>query len=363
MASYRTVFLEFLSRRFGSSIANQLFDIYTRKRAIQNFDAMSLKEQFDFVTYMFDAIFSKFYEQSKIARINISCFLRFALAQAAQRMEQMFNLKTEIDDFTLKAMGGMSEVPLQDFTDKGNVVVNFSFDGAAKAFLGLVHKKEMAVDFSSKLINRMMEGEGSAHDEKMAYSAISEFYNIILPPFTDVIGDTMDVDFSYVPVDTGTLRSQALENQDYAPQQVIFSTIVFKMMGKKYEVHLYCFLEEVKAQELQAFIRENVSQSDIFERNPPQIIAEKTGKRREDLAQFFNKKLNFEYGHLALDKVFDFFQIRNDDDIDYVMMQRIIDRILEQYYTRASENKKANIRANIQYIYDFIEKGGNDNES
>lgn len=345
--------IDFFKDRYGLMMARTLFAQYLAKNGITDFDALDMQDKIQFGQSIIESVYSKFYGDEQIQNLKILFLMRFSINAAAEKVETMINIPAELDLLPLK---GVSTADLNDVFQKfeDETMTNFGFEctNMIEGLLMLTFENTKAVDLSAKLIEVMLSStaEGTVLDE-MKISAIYEFFNIVLPDFMKVIGDTYGKEIFYTPLYYDQFKINpkyfTKDGKFNAPERMFESGITIKVGDIEIEGKIIFFMTGADQTFIDLLNKSGGRVQDPFDVTPPVMVVEKSGDKRADMEALFEKlgiKLdNIEYLLTEVGQPdFSFFQFR-----DFMKFTSIL---VDKYFARASDAKKKSIKMNVRNI-------------
>jgi chemotaxis protein CheY-P-specific phosphatase CheC len=340
---------QFLRSLFGKLIADIIFQQKLEKFNIGSYSSLTTSEKVEFGHRIIKDTFDKFYPNNKIENMQVLYLMRFSMNEAAIRVEEMIHRECDIN---LSAPEEINAVDIKQVfesiqSDK-NVKFVFEWTHMLEGDLVIILDQDTALKFSKIFMQAMMgiESEDDQLDE-MKLSAINEFFNIILPVFSKVIGDSFKEVIFFTPRTYAEFVPKYYYNNEFViPQKMIHTNISFMIDGVNNTGELFFFIKE-SAGRFKELLDQAQLYKDPFEESPPRIFARVTGNTMADMIEFFKlMKIPTETVDYLLDSIYK----PNFTHFEYSDYIKFYQHLMNEFLPNASENKKDVIKLNLAHI-------------
>lgn len=344
------ILMSHFKEHFGKMIAEMLLEQKIKDFKITSFEDLSMIEKIDFGKSMINDIFKKFYNDDKIKNMHILYLLRFSINEAIEKIEKMIKKDANVE---LAALTNINLDLINDtvvkLEDEKNVNIGFEVSNILDGVMIVTIEKESAIKFGIMML-QILQGEKSQDYEldDMKVSAIYEFFNILIPSFTEVLGNIYDADIFYVPLRYEEFKKKYFEGEKIkVPQQLLETELKIKIAGVKTDGLISFFINKTgdKFNDLVKSASKNAS--DPWENDPPKINVSKSGNILHDLTNMF-KMLNIE--PKKIQKILDDIN-KTDLKFDITDMIAFHKNMIDNYLTNPSEHKIDSIRANLAFLF------------
>ncbi|MBN2457726.1 hypothetical protein JXB31_01185 [Candidatus Woesearchaeota archaeon] len=340
---------EFFRAIFGRFIADILFRQMLDKFHIGDFESLDTIQKIKIGQKIIEDVFTKFYTEEKIENMKVLYLLRFSLNEVGGKVEEITKKECQIKINSPEEIPPMEiDTHIRFFEQEGNIKFIFEWSEMLEGHLLITLSKDTSIRFAGIFMQAMMgiSPEGDELDE-MKVSAMNEFFNIILPVFSKVIGDSFKQMLFFTPTTYNDFKTKYfLYDEFIKPQKIIHSKINFRLDNVEHNGELFFFIKEATGR-FKKLLDLAQLKKDPFEEAPPRIFAKSTGNIREDVDNFFDMlnlpRENIDY---ILKKIYKH-SLNNFEYYDYI---KFYQTLITEFLTSSSENKKEVIKINLAYL-------------
>jgi chemotaxis protein CheY-P-specific phosphatase CheC len=340
---------QFLRSLFGKLIADIIFQQKLEKFNISSYSSLTISEKVEFGHRIIKDTFDKFYPSNKIENMLILYLMRFSLNEAAIRVEEMIHRECDINLSAPEEINSMDiKMVFESIQSDKNIKFVFEWTHMLEGDLVIILDHDTALKFSKIFMQTMMgiESEDDELDE-MKLSAINEFFNIILPVFSKVIGDNFKEVIFFTPRTYNEFVPKYFYNGEFViPQKMIHTNLSFMIDNVENTGELFFFIKEAGGR-FKELLDQAQLYKDPFEDSPPRVFVKITGNTMADMIYFFKLlKIPSETVDYLLDAIYK----PNFTHFEYSDYIKFYQHLISEYLPNVSENKKESIKINIAYI-------------
>lgn len=354
MVQYDKILVEFFQSKFGNILGDSLLDIYIQRTGIvsrDNLRNLTIDKQQEFVRYVLDSIFKSFYDSNKIFQINLLCLFRYALGNASEKTQDMTNMKTSIADFEFNKVSSITFVKAY-LDDEHAVYTPYVFSGDVDALVIIKHDKKVAESLGRTIVQRMMGMDSFQDiDQDTIIGGLSEFYNILLPSFSDIISNAFSAGFSFIPVEKTEMENKISDLTDDDILTVSKATLNIKLEGADNPVECIVIMRQA-TDVLLDLIKSSAKESNGTEAS--QILVKKTGVLDADLNELFVVVFKPEFKKLSS------IEIRRAANVQFtghdvlINIDRFLNYIFKENYVDTKHYSKDLVRRNVEYLCNYV---------
>ncbi|MFW6231053.1 MAG: hypothetical protein ACOC32_03440 [Nanoarchaeota archaeon] len=346
--------MDFFKGQFGGLMSKSLFEQYYHKYHVKDLSALNKKDQIAFGQKIIRTMYSRFYDESRVRNMEILYLLKFSMNEAVEKVESMIKAESDVKIERLENVDEANmDMVLQPILDEEKIKFGFECSNMLEGLLMMVMDKEIALDFANTLIRSMMEMEPENKTEldEMKLSAISEFFNILLPAFVRIIGDTYGQELYFTPLSYEEFKGKYFfEDEFISPHKTLRSGATFRVNQNEEKSDVFFFIKQ-SDEHFQGLVDQGKANAkDPFEEAPPQILVDRTGNRRTDLEALF-RLLGLKVDNI--DYILKIMGIPNVEMFNFHAVSEFYQILIMEFLKAASGNKKATIRVNLEAIFGF----------
>ncbi len=352
MQSSQDLITGFFRERFGRLLAEEIVQHHLKRLGIRNLKSLSAPEQMKVGQRIIQDVSGQFYTPDRVLNLKTLYLLRFSLNQAAARIEKMIGRQCEVHLKRPAAMAaGHAKSPLQTIEDKSSAKFVFMMTNTMEGALFVSMPPKEAVQLARILMQAML-GQATQDDllDDSKLSAISEFFNILIPAFSEIVGNAFDEAIFFTPASYAAFREGYLFNNQFIwPPVVITSGFWILLEQTKCSGEILFLVREAGGNFKKLIDQANIRKSPL-EQGPPTIVIRKTDSTMSDVQVLFRMlNLPADYVHELLKRMH-----RNDfRNFTRLDLDHFYHMLLDRLSATVSENAKENIKANLEEVIEL----------
>jgi chemotaxis protein CheY-P-specific phosphatase CheC len=348
------IFLDFFKDRFGSLMSKSLLKQYLQRKNVSNFETLSLDKKISFGQEIIENMYLRFYNAEKVQNLKILYLLRFSMNEAVEKLESMIkkDSSVKIEPLTEIHISELSSIS-DEIVDEKTVKVSFECSKLLDGVLMSIMEQKDVVNFATTMMKAMMGMDPPNNElDDLKISAIYEFFNILLPAFIKVIADAYDTELYFTPIYIDDFKKKYYTDlgELKIPKKIMRTTIHITVDGTNLPCNMIFLIQNSNSGFNELMKQGGATYSDPFEQYPPKLLVQKTGDLRHDVEKLF--------GLLSLrpweiDNILSKINRPKLSSLNYQDYTLFVSTLISDFYEYSSDNKKATIRTNMNYIFGY----------
>jgi len=338
---------EHFNDKFGGLVSDMLFRQRLSKFSVSNFEKLSNQRKIQIGQMMLEDIFKEFYPVEKIESMKILFLLRFSLNEAMIKVEEMLSQPCDI---FIESTVEMNASNVETFMKSDDSKIKFVFEWLSmiEGSLLVMLEKETVVKLANAFISASMGMPAKSEElDDMKISSLNEFFNIILPAFSSVIGNAFGQQIMFMPLSFDEFRSKYFfESQFIKPEKTILTKIKLRI-GDIKDSGEVLFIIKQSSGKFSELLSQAHLEKDPLEMTPPKIIVKPTGNYQKDVEEFF---AYIGLPHSTIDYLLRQCDKQTLANFGYLSFTKFYLALIDEYFPTSSRNKKENIKINLARI-------------
>lgn len=318
-----------------------------RKLGYDNYYDMSNDDKQKIGEEIISKIYKR-YTKRTLKSKKIEYYLQLAIKASSDKLAQQINdaPKVSVNDMQDLVDEKMKDI-ISAIENKVYKKLVFSFSGDIKGYVLFMIEEHELNKFSTELLKNMIGKIPESNSLRAKSNALDQFFDNIIPDFTESVKKVSDVDISFDKIEYDKLKSAYMYDDDYVFPLKLFKTSL-NVDGRiaKIKSDVYFFIDEVSSG-FSEKLGITEGHLDPFEISPPKILVEKSKNPDKDIEVLF-EMLNLDKKIIKI--ILENMNKKNFKNFDF---QDIIDFnhiLIKDYFHGSSRAKKDSIMTNVSNL-------------